>query len=57
MAKQTITRSTTKNTIRVSYGRDVKPSSSSSSTKSSTSNQTVRAVKPSNSSTRKQTTK
>lgn len=57
MAKQTITRSTTKNTIRVSYGRDVKPSSSSSSSKSSASNQTVRAVKPSNSSTRKQTTK
>lgn len=57
MAKQTITRSTTKNTIRVSYGRDVKPSSSSSSSKPNTSNQAVRAVKPSQTATRKQTTK
>lgn len=57
MAKQTITRSTTKNTIRVSYGRDVKPSSSSSSTKSSASNQSVKAVKPSQTTARKQTAK
>lgn len=56
MARQTITR-TTKNTVRISYGRDVKPSSSSSSSKPSTSNQTVRAVKPSETATRKQTTK
>lgn len=56
MARQTITR-TTKNTVRISYGRDVKPSNSSASTKTSSSNTSVKAVKPSQSATRKQTTK
>lgn len=59
MATQTIKRttSTKTNTIRISYGRDVKPSSSSSSTKSSASNQSVKAVKPSQTTARKQTIK
>lgn len=56
MARQTITR-TTKNTVRISYGRNVNPSSSTSANRTSSANQPVKAPKPSNSSTRKQTAK
>lgn len=56
MARQTITR-TTKNTVRISYGRDVRPSYSSANTKSNPAGTSVKAVKPSQVATRKQNTK
>lgn len=56
MARQTITR-TTKNTVRISYGRDVRPSNNSANTKSNPASTSVKAIKPSQTTTRKQTTK